>query len=131
MLWDDRIHWQRQEEGRPAGELRFGPSTKVQRGGGEDADSCTLSIAYAGRELMLRGTAQEVRSCAIVHLSACYPATVCTQIGQWEAAVTRLIKPSRPVEDASGPATAHSVFQSCQQSRAAWECLSTLSLIHI
>ena len=68
VLWSDRIHWHRGEEGRAAGELRFGPGTTVLQKGDADAEAwSTLSVACAGRVLVLRGTALEVRMTLSAH----------------------------------------------------------------
>ena len=77
-LWPHSILWHRQEDGPPAGELRLEPGTKVQRDGDRSAGSAaaqfapgsTLRIACAGRVLLLRGTAQEVRPSLCPALSA-------------------------------------------------------------
>ena len=55
-LWPNSISWHHTEEARPAGELQFEAGTTVQR----DVLKPTLSIACAGRVLVLRGTAREV-----------------------------------------------------------------------
>ena len=57
VLWDDRICWHRDEEERPAGELRFEPGITALR---DNAGGPTLVITRAGRKLLLKGSAQEV-----------------------------------------------------------------------
>ena len=58
VLLEDGICWHR-DEGlfNPVGELRFEPGATMRR---VDADGSMLSIACAGRELVLMGSAPEV-----------------------------------------------------------------------
>ena len=60
VLMEDGICWHR-DEGlfNPVGELRFEPGATMRR---VDADGPMLSIACAGRELVLKGSAPEVQA---------------------------------------------------------------------
>ena len=66
VLWGDGICWHRKDG--PAGALRFEPGTTVQRDLIAGGSGSTLSIACAGRVLVLRGTQQEVRGPTAEHI---------------------------------------------------------------